>query len=145
MSTGLPDGVYRLSRVALLIALASLSACVGIGVFVPEERRYPADPDTGAMTRERVSLSPPHRGRVPAVHQDGDTEIWVYDQGHGWCGALIVVIPLMLPVCSAEDTYVFRNEHLVERRARFARFKGVACGIFPVCPGGSNCRLCTSQ
>lgn len=135
----------------ILITLLCLvtTACVGVGVIVPGERRFPelspGTVRTPPSTREQVTTRPENRGRQPAVRHEGPLETWAYDRGASWCGALFVVVPLMLPVCDDRETYVFDGDRLVERRRYFARFHGLACSVFPVCPDGGNCSLCITE
>ncbi|HEX4896544.1 MAG TPA: hypothetical protein VFV11_09475, partial [Solimonas sp.] len=89
----------------ILITLLCLvtTACVGVGVIVPGERRFPelspGTVRTPPSTREQVTTRPENRGRQPVVRHEGPLETWAYDRGASWCGALFVVVPLMLPVC----------------------------------------------
>jgi hypothetical protein len=120
---------------------ALLTGCAGIGVFVPKTS---IDPVTTSRTKEGVIRANEYKRIQPVVSKSGNHEVWTYRESNDWCGALIVVIPLMLPVCENSDSYTFDGNTLIKREYRQADFKGFMCSMFPMCPGGSDCRLCGS-
>ncbi|WP_457944221.1 hypothetical protein ACSTAY_04895 [Vreelandella alkaliphila] len=96
----------RITFIAILAAL--LSACAGVGAFVPEtETSYPSVQDSykGSVTRTKADVAKQWwlERAERNVTRVADGEIWTYKYDNNWCGALLVVVPLMLPVCTHAD------------------------------------------
>lgn len=134
--------------IALLALLGLLTGCVAVGVFVPIERQQATVRATGRstvpLTRDYVAANSRNRGMQPRIESRDGAEIWTYERGNSWCGAMVVVVPLMLPVCSQDETYVFDGDTVVEHRTRFVDLKGAGCSIFPVC-SSATCQLCVVE
>jgi hypothetical protein len=137
-------------RIVVTIALlALLSACAGVGVFVPETS-YPSvqhfyKGENTNRTKADIAKEWRYEKVEPNISQTASEEIWAYHYSNNWCGALLVVIPLMLPTCTHSDAYHFQGDTLVKHEHKTTKYRGVMCSIFPVCPDGSNCKLCLAE
>lgn len=143
----------KMIMITRLLTITSLScilaACAGVGVFVPE-KTYP--PVHWALNGKDVNYTKDEVrkgwriGNIdPVISGNEAKEVWTYRYNNDWCGALLVVIPLMLPVCRKEDVYYFEGERLIKHEASSTKFQGVMCSIFPACSSGSDCTLCITE
>lgn len=134
-------------RLIFILALMMfLSACVGVGAIVPTKKEFPVGTcyygqheDEKKIDIERRLT---HKNKQPEVSHVGGREVWTYRSEKEWCGALFVILPLMLPVCESSYTYYFEGETLVMGERRTTDYYGFMCSMFPVCPDGNNCKAC---
>jgi len=78
---------------------------------------------------------------TPSIKHEESFEVYTYKRPSQWCG-LVVVIPLMLPVCSVEDVFYFNDGSLVKQVKKTVEYSGLLCSIFPTCKSGNDCTLC---
>ncbi len=109
--------------ITLFILAFLLSGCVGVVALYPDSTTYraPFTPSTsytdsgGKLRSTKISTQEAflHEWGEPSYKKvDGENELWTYYRGKEWCGVvlgLIIPIPLVLPVCSAEDRIVFQR------------------------------------
>lgn len=138
-----------MKNIVIILVCLALSGCAGIGVLAPstwqESVTMHDGPGAPVRTKASVASSIRHEGQRPRIIVNGESETWLYKDANDWCGALIVVVPLMVPACENSDTYEFSGDELVRHEVKAARFSGVMCSIFPVCPDGGSCKLCLSE
>jgi len=121
-----------------LLVLASvwiLAGCVGVGAVVPAEW-IKSGPDGESVWPPRVTPA-----AVLTKQATADGEIWTYTESNDWCGAFVVVVPLMLPLCEHTRAFTFRGEVLVQEKVRGTRYKGLMCSILPIEGRGGLCSI----
>lgn len=125
---------------ALLILPLIVTSCVGVGVVTNDRRE---EVFSGAEARDKKEVLGTHRLRRVSLesYMQSGTEVYVHEKSD-WCGVLLVILPLMLPVCEGADTYYFENDKLVRFEYYELNFHGFFCGMFPMCEGGSDCSIC---
>ena len=116
-----PNDMKKL--ITLFILAFLLSGCVGVVALYPDSTTYraPFAPSTsytdsgGKLRSTKISTQEAFLrewGEPSHKEVDGENELWTYYCGKEWCGVvlgLVIPIPLVLPVCSAEDRIVFQR------------------------------------
>ena len=116
----------------------SLTACAGIGYISVDEE---IENVQAGVSKDSILLSNDWRqDQLKGLNNDSLDRL-VYES-KSWCGALILIVPLMLPVCDTTDTYYFESEILVRKEIKSTSLNGLFCSVFPVCEGGGDCSLC---
>ena len=101
-----------------------LGGCV-MGIVVPSsaEERYD---DGRTATAPLVPKQALKESVSPAISQKDGYEVREYRYSNLWCGAIVLSIPILLPLCSHSETYYLKESALVKRESQDVRFIG--CG-----------------
>ena len=120
-----------------------LSGCVGAMTVFPDSHttqspfnRVESYTDSaGTLRSYKISTQadfllewgqPSSRKEIDAEH-----EVWTYYRGKKWCGlviGLIIAVPLVLPICTAEDRIVFERGTAVSITVKTTDEAGIMCG-----------------
>lgn len=137
-------------KILILLMATFLQGCLGVGVFstqVSTQAEQSVEQSKADILEKdhRYWSDGEYQAIQPIVEKHQQTEIVTYARPKEWCGAMLVVVPLMLPVCREEDVYYFEDEKLIKHTQKRVKYSGLLCSIFPSCPGGSDCTLCTVE
>ncbi len=73
----------------------------------------------------------------------------LYIRKIAWCGLVVVVVPLILPVCADEEVFIFKDEKLVKHEDKRVSFSGLRCAVLPIYKlqngGKSFCDFATGE
>ena len=133
--------------ICILAILFGLSGCAGIGVFTPITKDNPVTikKDGAIVSKNKSDVRNEYHYKTlgPEIEKNGEKETWIYDYGNDWCGALVLVVPLMLPVCKDTDEYNFDGDTLIQHQKHHAKFKGLMCSVFPI-ETANGAKACTT-
>jgi hypothetical protein len=129
--------------ISAFISISVLSGCVGVIALHPESTTYTAPfardssytdsagklRSTGTTTQDAFlrEWGPPSSKTLGP-----DGESWTYQRGKEWCGVIlgvIIPVPLVLPVCTAEDKIVFQDGVARSITVSTTTERGVMCGL----------------
>jgi uncharacterized protein YceK len=130
--------------IALFTLVFLLSGCVGVITLYPDSTTYraPFAPGTqytdsaGTLRSAKISTQEDFLrewGEPTCKEADGMNESWTYYRGKEMCGVvlgLIIPIPLILPVCTAEDHITFQGGTATSITIVRPTDWGVMCGLF---------------
>lgn len=134
-------------KALLLLVVVCLQGCAGFGIYATQtakDTEHPiGQPKFAVLEKGHQYWGENGYEKIPPTFETiKGLETVTYTRPKEWCGGLVVIVPLMLPVCTEEDVYYFKDEKLVSHTQQRVTFNGVLCSIFPACSGGSDCTLC---
>lgn len=137
----------------LLCSIIWLSGCVGAAVVLPHTK-HQRWPDQGVRP-VTLNLSSPqtklaviqHHNDIPPtlVYEEKGQEVWEYQRENSWCGAVILFVPLVLPVCGSGEIYYFKENQVTEHTTQDVKMHGLMCSLFLICPENADCSACLVQ
>jgi hypothetical protein len=116
-------------RNIILLAIITLQGCVGIGVSITETE----DKTERNLGRSKHDMLSSYTYRTePKVESNANNEIvMTYTLSPEWCGPFIFIIPVMLPVCSQSEMYIFQDYKLIKHVSKRVKYNGLMCSILP--------------
>ncbi|MBS0370943.1 MAG: hypothetical protein JSS57_17305 [Proteobacteria bacterium] len=150
-----------MKRLLLLAALTPLlTACVGAGVIssqteTPKRATLAKSrgnivllaPNTSAPTTDKTAVRKGW-GEPDRIEPRGELERWIYNKDVAWTGvllfAVIVPIPLLVPVGHDHLAIDFRNDVLVNIEARGQESRLAFCAMPLLIPHANGCEAATA-
>jgi hypothetical protein len=91
------------------VAVTMLSGCIGLLTAMPED--CSSSSLTLLQPRDRILA---WYGQPQKIAREGERETWTYTKSRSqWCGiwvGVIVLLPLLLPVCHEYDQIIYKGE-----------------------------------
>ncbi len=127
----------RLKYFLYTILLLFLYGCAAVGMVYPDTRSHDYSEDRASMVSKEQVLA----GRANVGHdylaralkqRPNAAQDTLYIRKIAWCGVVVVVIPLVLPVCADEEIFIFEDELLIKHVDKRVSFTGIRCAVLPI-------------